>query len=260
VSLERYARRAAQLAADQVRGRAHVLPGAGGARPGLADGARRRPDGVTLVAPRADPVRPAVFAAQCDGRVCAGRYDQAAGGIAGGRAARPTDIDLLVYLAELAALREEHWQPFFEFFSPRRIDADPSRGLPDRLVWGEDCRGRRHFDSVGLVNWCFERAVDARYTIAFDAAAWAADTSGAAAVPLTDPTRPADLVFADSPGGGAVVGILVGRSDPSARGPAADEFGDVVLAEHTDVGVVRRPFAPAAWAHRRRPTAEVLHD
>jgi hypothetical protein len=227
VNAEQYARRAADLALAQVTDRAHVLPGAAGARPGQSDGTRLRPAGVTLVPARTDPADPAVFAARCGESVCAGRFDQAGGGIAGGRAAHPTDIDLLVYLAELAALPEDGWQPFFEFFSPRTANG--------RIVWGEDCRGRRHFDAAGLVSWCLEQAVGGRYPITFDG------TGGTEAVPLTDPPRAGDLVLADPD-----MGILVG--------------GHVVLAGQTSAGVVHRPFAPADWASRRRPTAELLHD
>ena len=252
VNAERYARRAADLALAQVADRAHVLPGAAGARPGQRDGTRLRPTGVTLVPPRTDPADPAVFAARCGKDVCGGRFDQAGGGIAGGRVARRTDIDLLVYLAELASLPEDDWQPFFEFFSPRCLDGESAAR---RIVWGEDCRGRRHFDAEGLVNWCLEQAIDARYPITFDAATWATDASGSVTVPVTDPHRLGDLVLADRPDRGTEIGILVG-GDPAVPG----EFGQVVVAEQTAVGVVRRPFSPTSWTRRQRPTAELLHD
>ncbi len=252
MKVEQYARRAADLALAQVADRAHALPGAAGARPGQPDGTRQRPAGVTLVPPRTDPSNPAVFTAQCDEHFCGGRFDQTGGGIAGGRVARPTDIDLLVYLAELASLPEDDWQPFFEFFSPRCLDDGP----PRRIVWGEDCRGRRHFDAAGLVNWCMEQAVDARYPITFDAATWATDASGTVAVPVTDPPRPGDLVLADRNDDGTEIGILVGTGD--SAGPGDD--GGVVLAAQTTVGVVRRPFDPTAWTQRRRPTTDLLHD
>jgi cell wall-associated NlpC family hydrolase len=231
-----YARRAAELAVAQVADRAHALAGAAGARPGQQDGTRKRPGGVALLPPRTDPAEPAVFTAHCGGHVCGGRFDHAGGGIAGGRFARRTDIDLLVYLAELAALPPAEWSPFFEFFTPRALD--------EGIAWGEDCRGRRHFAAEGLVNWCFEQAVDARYPIDFDAATWAADASGTVAVPVDDPVRPGDLVLVD---GRTEIGILV-------------EAGGVVLAAGTEVGVVRRPFRPDGWTRRRRPTAELLRD
>ncbi|MDX2646984.1 hypothetical protein PV341_26135 [Streptomyces sp. PA03-1a] len=253
MNAERYARRAAELALAQVTDRAHVLPGAAGARPGHQDGTRLQPAGVTLVPPRIDPADPAVFAARCGEHVCGGRFDQAAGGIAGGRVARRTDIDLLVYLAELASLPEDDWQPYFEFFSPRCLDSESEAR---RIVWGEDCRSRRHFDAVRLVNWCMEQAVGSRYPIAFDIVTWATDASGTVSVSVTDPPRPGDVVLADRPNGVTEIGILVGVSDSAV--PA--EFGQVVLAGQTTVGVVCRPFSPADWTQRRRPTAALLRD
>ncbi|WP_066376470.1 hypothetical protein [Herbidospora mongoliensis] len=246
----RYARRAADLALAQVADRAHVLPGAAGARPGHQDGTQMRPAGVTLVPSRTDPADPAVFTARCGEHVCGGRFDQTAGGIAGGRAAHRTDIDLLVYLAELASLPEHDWQPYFEFFSPRCLD---SGSEAHRIVWGEDCRGRRHFDAVGLVNWCMEQAVEARYPITFDIITWATDASGTMSVPVTDPLCPGDIVLTD---GHNEIGILADVGDPAA--PA--ESGQVVLAGQTTVGVACRPFSPADWTRRRRPTAALLRD
>jgi hypothetical protein len=209
------------------------------------------------VPPRTDPADPAVFAAGCGGQVCGGRFDHARGGIAGGRVARRTDVDLLVYLAELASLPEDDWRPFFEFFSPR---CPGSASEARRIVWGEDCRGRRHFDGVGLVNWCLEQAVDARYPIAFDEAAWASDASYTVAVPLTEASRPGDLVLRSQKDGGpgVEIGIVVSVGVDNLRGP--EEFDQVVLAEHTAVGVVSRPFSAANWTQRRRPTSELLHD
>jgi hypothetical protein len=252
VSVDGYARRVAELALAQVADRAHVLPGAAGARPEQPDGTRLRPAGVTLVPPRTDPGDPAVFAARCGEHVCAGRFDQTRGGIAGGRVARRTDIDLLVYLAELASLPAAEWQPFFEFFSPRCVGVG-SAGR--RIVWGEDCRGRRHFDAPGLVSWCLEQAVDARCPITIDAVNWTDDTGGTVTVPVDDPPRPGDIVLADRPDREIGVGILVGIRDH-----AAAELGEVVLADDTAVGVIRQPFSPANWMRRLRPTAELLHD
>jgi cell wall-associated NlpC family hydrolase len=245
VSAAEHARRAAALALAMAEDHAHVLPGAAGSRPGRRDGTRRRPAGVQLEVPRTDPADPAVFAARCGAHVCGGRFDQTAGGIAGGRPARRTDIDLLVYLAELAAQPEADWLPFFEFFSPRTLGAGSG---PRLTVWGEDCRGRRHFDGPGLVNWCLEQAVDARYPIDLAAADWTGEAAGTTAVPVDDPPRPGDVVAAERDGADPALGILVGD----------DGDGGVVVAEHTAVGVVRLPFAPAGWTWRRRP-AELLH-
>jgi hypothetical protein len=210
------AARAAGLALAEAEAGAHFLAGAAGTI------------GAELLAPgHTDPVAPAVFAAQSAHRVCCGRFNARNGGIAGGRPADPTDTDLIVYLARLASLPEAEWTPFFGFFSPRRGDG--------RVVWGEDCRSKRHFGGAGLVNWCFAQA--AGQPIALDADAWAASV---ASVPLADPPRTGDLVLRAMDGRITHVGFLV--ADPPR----------VVLAQQPSVGVVARRFSPAGWTLRRR--------
>jgi hypothetical protein len=204
--------RAAHLASAQAEAGAHFLASAAGVI------------GSELLAPgHTDPVAPAVFAAQKAHHVCRGRFNARNGGIAGGRPADPTDTDLIVYLARLAALPEADWKPFFGFFSPRCGDG--------RLVWGEDCRTKRHFDGPGLVTWCLEQATGDHVTR--DAAEWAP-------VPLTDPPRTGDLVLRARAGPITHIGFLL--ADPPR----------VALAEHPSVGVVTRRFSPAGWTLRRR--------
>lgn len=235
------ARRAAELALGQAEDGAHFLAGAAGATPGGEEGTLLRPAGVTLAPGRTDPVMPAVFAARCelDGpQVCCGRFNARNGGIAGGRPATANDTDLIVYLARLAALPEHEWTPFFGFFSPRRGDG---AGFGQRLVWGEDCRAKRHFDGVGLVNWCLEQALGTRQPIDFDMDGWATDASGTEAVALSEPPRTGDLVLRATAGRFTHIGFLV-------AGPPR-----VVLAEQPAVGVVVRRFSPAGWTVRRRP-------
>ncbi|HET6749595.1 MAG TPA: peptidoglycan-binding domain-containing protein [Actinomycetes bacterium] len=251
-----YASRAVDAALAQAAGGAHFLAGAGGAKPGGTEGTRLRPAGVTVTSARTDPVDPAVFAARCEvhgPHVCAGRFNARNGGIAGGRPAASTDTDLIVYLAGLASLPEERWKPFFQFFSPRRFEGGV---LGSQLVWGEDCRAKQHFDGVGLVNWCLEQAVEARYPITFDIATWATDASGTDAVALTEPPRKGDILLRAMDRAFTHIGFLVGDHDPGV--PA--DLGHVVLAEQEGVGVVRRRFSPSGWSVRRRPSAALLHD
>ena len=251
-----YASRAVDAALAQAAEGAHFLAGAAGATPAGTEGTLLRPAGVTLAPASADPADPAVFAARCGvhgPRVCAGRWNARNGGVAGGRPAASTDTDLIVYLAGLASLPEEQWKPFFQFFSPRRAD---SGMLGVRLVWGEDCRAKRHFDGAGLVNWCLEQATGARYPIAFDIATWVTDASGSDEVALTDPPRKGDILLRADDDGFTHIGLMVGDHD---RG-AAPDHGHVVLAEQPGVGVVRRRFSPSGWSVRRRPSAALLHD
>jgi peptidoglycan hydrolase-like protein with peptidoglycan-binding domain len=246
-----YASRAVDAALAQAANGAHFLAGAAGARPGGTDGTRLRSAGVTIVPGRTDPADPAVFAAACGAHVCAGRCNARNGGIAGGRPAASTDTDLIVYLAGLAALPEDRWKPFFQFFSPRRFQGGM---FGSQLVWGEDCRAKRHFDGAGLVNWCMEEAVEACHPIAFDLATWATDASGTEEIPLTEPPRKGDLVLRALDGAFTHIGFLVGDHDPAVSA----DLGHVVLAEQAGVGVVRRRFSPAGWSLRRRPSPALL--
>ncbi len=251
-----FARRAVDLALAQAAEGAHHLCGAAGSRPGEADGTILRPDAISLAPPRTDLASPAVLAAQCRVaglHVCGGRFDQRNGGVPGGRVAGRTDTDLLVYLAGLASIPSDRWQPFYEFFSPRHIEGT---SVHRQVVWGEDCRGRRHFDGEGLVNWSLEQAVGGRYPISFDIRTWGTVASGTQDVPLGDPPRKGDIVIRIVEGDWTHIGFLVGDVDPNRPG----DLGSVVLAEQTSVGVVRRRFGPKGWSLRRRPTPRLLHD
>jgi hypothetical protein len=239
-------RQAARLALAEATAGAHFLAGATGELPAQATDP---PASVTLVAGRTDPAAPAVFAAQSAAphqlHVCAGRFDARNGGMAGGRPAQNTDTDLIVYLAGLSALPEEQWKPFFQFFSPRCCHG---AGFGERLVWGEDCRAKRHFDGAGLVNWCLAQAAGSADPCTLDMAQWAGDASGTEPVALDDPPRTGDLVLRAIDGEFTQIGWIADASD--ADNAAGDAV--VVLAEQPSVGVVMRRFSPAGWTVRRR--------
>lgn len=233
------ARRAVEVALAAAAVGGHYLVGAAGAYPSGDGGTRLRPGSVTLDPGSTEPSDPAVFVARSlvGGRpLCAGRFDARNGGLPGGRAATPTDTDLIVYLAGLAATPEDRWKPFFQFYSPRTW----GRGL----VWGEDCRGKRHFDGAGFVNWCIEEATEGRSAVDFDMATWATDASGTQAVAVDAPPEAGDIVLRALEGRFSHIGFLAGDA----------ERGAVVLAEQPSVGVVRRRFSPAGWTARRRLT------
>ena len=136
--------------ARQLKG-SHYLWGSGGDTPGGNNGVWYRPQSVTLAPSSLDPAAPAVFAAQCDKDghfVCAGRFKK----ISGGRYAHPADPDLQNYLAGLQNLQsQDTWQPYYLYFSPRLVQG---RNVSNngRIVWGQDCRGMRHFDCISFVN------------------------------------------------------------------------------------------------------------
>jgi len=147
--------RARQLIADFASdfSGSHYLWGAGGSTPGNADGVFYRAAVVTLHPAQTDPKDPKIFTATCsvDGKsVCAGRFKK----IRGGRLANSTDQDLVAYLNGLAGQKPDQWEPYFQWFSPRMMEG---KKLSRQLVWGEDCRARRHFDCISFVNFVLSR-------------------------------------------------------------------------------------------------------
>jgi hypothetical protein len=227
----------------------HYVWGAAGATPGGDEGINRRRGSVTLAAPRTAPANPAVFAAQCavDGlHTCGGRWDAAHGGIEGGRAANPTDQDLVDYLAGLDAATADDWQPYFDHFSPRMQEG---KTVVRQLVWGEDCRGVQHFDCVGFINYCVETSLDRTRDVQYSIEQWGADLSGTTAVALSEPPHPADILIT---AGNKHIGFLIGD------GAGAGDWGRIINAEQTSTGVLTRPYNPTGWAQRRRLTASIL--
>jgi hypothetical protein len=69
---------------------------------------------------------------------------------------------LAVYLpgvkAARARTRDQAFWPGLgsDQLHPRRFFFQSKLGAEGRIVWGESCVGRRHFDCVGLVNFCYE--------------------------------------------------------------------------------------------------------
>ena len=227
------------------------LWGATGATPGGSEGINRRRNAVSLVQPpRTDPANPAVFAAQCavDGlHVCGGRWDADNGGFPGGRTANATNIDLIGYLAGLTLLDQSLWLPFFQFYSPRMQEG---RTVTRQLVWGEDCRGKQHFDCVGFINYCVELFRDRSRDVQFSIDQWNSDAIGAtSSVAMTSEPFPADILINATR---SHIGFMVG----DGTGPG--DWGRVVHAEQTSVGVVTRAFNPDSWAFRRRLTPLML--
>jgi hypothetical protein len=100
----------------------------------------------------------AVFAAEMTVKqycVCAGNYAS----FPGGRVANPTDNDLLTYLESLKGKPPSMWQNYFSHFTPRRaFGPAQGGGLGGKLVWGQSCKGIRHFDCVGFISYCLWKA------------------------------------------------------------------------------------------------------
>ncbi len=135
---------------------AHYLWGAAGATPGRLDGMPGRPGSVMRVPDVLDPDTPALRAAACDVdgyHVCAGRFSRA-----GGRVVSRGDKDLDQYLLGLNRTQPAHWEPWNGFW-PRKMKG---RTVAEQIVLGEDCTTKKHFDCIGLVNWCLSKVVGGR--------------------------------------------------------------------------------------------------
>src|SRR5258708_3354875 len=120
----------------------HYLTGAAGATPDGTDGAAYRRGEVRLVKPPSfDPQNPGVYAAESSAlghSVCAGRD-----------LARVFSADaafLTQYLKDQEARFKETGEaiPSMGLY-PRRVFFKDKKGS---VVWGEDCRGKRHFDCI----------------------------------------------------------------------------------------------------------------
>jgi cell wall-associated NlpC family hydrolase len=210
----------------------HYLWGSGGATPGAANGAAYRPGSVTLHAPQTDPKNPKIFAATCNVAgyfVCAGRYDK----IPGGRPAHSADQDLVNYLRQLPD-DTSAWQPYCQWFSPRMVEGS---NVTRQIVWGEDCRARRHFDCISFVNYVLTQT-----TIPNWSASIAQYTSQTTEVNRSDRPVPGDILTR----GTTHIGIL-------------DSDGHVIQAEMSSAGVhADEVYNASRWTRRGRLADSVL--
>jgi len=145
----------------------HYINGAYGAIPGGDSGfpcANPRPIKLVADPSRLDPnlgtpqKNLAVIAAELHIKthcICAGSYAS----FPGGRVAQPTNPDLIAYLASLKDKPPATWPNFFTHFTPRRAYGPAQGGdLNGKLVWGQSCKGIRHFDCVGFISYCYWKA------------------------------------------------------------------------------------------------------
>ncbi len=175
----------------QLKG-SHYLWGSGGDSPLDRNGVFYKRNSVTYVPPSTKVAAPMVFAAQCDWAghyVCAGRFAK----IPGGRYADPSDWDLGNYLSGLENLPQEMWRPFCGCFSPRVVRGK-NVSNDGRIVWGEDCRGVRHFDCISFVNFVLTGTTKPDW--AYSIPQYNSNASGlTASVGLKDPAVPGDILL-----------------------------------------------------------------
>ncbi|HUQ95813.1 MAG TPA: hypothetical protein VM120_29310 [Bryobacteraceae bacterium] len=240
---------------------AHYLTGAAGATPGGREGALYRESLVDLEPLNLDPKGPCVHTAGTvtafGHSVCAGRWAT----LPGPRPARAADADLQRYLEEQKARKEagKELNNFFDIYSPR---LPMLKGKKSQAVWGEDCRGKRHFDCVGLVNFLLSRVCNVAES--YKQMGISADIhmhlTGTTQIPLGDPPVSGDILIP--------IQYIVPKLDPGAPADApkpkpvaaANEGhialllndGRVIQAKDPDNGVVIGPYHSGSWFYRGR--------
>ena len=139
----------------------HYLWGSCGDAPGKKNGAPYRPAATGFAKSNTTPSKVSIFAALCNvgmgDYTCAGRYDHPDVKAYGGRESPPNDPKLKEYLDGLkdadGKLKDEsQWGPDEDGLFPRLISKSSGNG---KIVWGEDCRQKQHFDCIGFINYVY---------------------------------------------------------------------------------------------------------
>ncbi len=241
------------VARRQVADGAHYLWGAAGNTPGQSDGAHYRPSHVQLYpnipdldsqatngTKRAIPNVPTLFAAWVDSSdqgklACAGR--------AGVKAVQDLGLALKIEVKAALGLNLKSMTPAqLDEFKKNAKDASkfrwprPNGGL-DRssfpsTVWGEDCIGVRHFDCIGLVNYCFSTVLNQDWQFGIDSFALPdnARSAGFVEVKPISTAQTCDIVTI----GREHIGIVTNMQT-------------VIEAMDTGNGVLERPTTAGTW-------------
>lgn len=225
----------------------HYLWGAAGNHPNHSDGVFYSRNAAFLAHTSLSPSEPCVFTAQCETGghyVCAGRPDKCPGA----RPCDPHDHDLIEYLDHLRDLSPEFWDPFASNFTPRRCISDEGDAWHNQLLWGEDCRFRRHFDCIHFINYVISKTT--KLDVRLNIQSWIGPASGYTdKKPMDAPPLPGDILAK----GSHHIGFL-------------DENGYVLQAQDHATGVHNdekyvppaNPPRPGQWTDRVRLKDSVL--
>lgn len=219
----------------------HYLWGAAGAAPNERNGASYRAGSVGLAAFDVAAARPSIHAATCsvDGlHVCGGNYANF-----GYPPIAQGDPSLGEYLSAQRDAKRRGMP----------VEADPSDGTTPRqvsgytvtstYVWGEDCRGVRHFDCIGFVNYCLTVVANRdRLASGFSGdIAWHKQYSQS--IGLNMPAMAGDILT--KRGNGHIALMLDG--------------GKVAQASDTTVGVIISSYAGSSWEYRGRHDGSLFY-
>ena len=229
----------------------HYINGAYGATPGSNDGCPCRSGGIDLIAdenhlkPQVNANKTANLAVNAATMsiktycVCAGNYAK----FPGGRETTATAPDLIAYLDSLKGKPSSSWQNYAGSFTPRRTFGPGQNGGDGggRLVWGQSCKGIRHFDCVGFISYCYWKASGA--VVQLDISAWRTPGGGKQVFDFTvkDGPRPSALMDGD---------ILIKADHHIGYVSAA---GTIIEAQDSHLGVCSAPgfklAASGTWTH-----------
>jgi len=119
------------------------------------------------------------------------------------------------------------------------------------VVWGESCQGHRHFDCVGLVNYCYAQHW---YQASFGGDIVAFKNPNMGTTPITNDK---DLMDADIiiPKAGGHIAMIYNGGNGSNGGP----IWKIVQAEETVVGLTNTAlFDPGKWDRYRMNSAYLV--
>ncbi len=242
--------RVVQIAKDLVG--SHYINGAYGATPGNKDGTPCRKGGIQLIASthRLDPAKHiektedlAVLAAQMYVKrhcVCGGNFNS----FKRSRPASPADRDLTDYLKGLKSQPPATWPNFCVDYTPRRVyGPKPHSDFGGVLVWGQSCKGIRHFDCIGFISFCLWKATGK--VIQLEISQWRTrgqPMAGSKVYDLRTNQFPEKLMAAD---------ILIKEDHHIAW---VDEDATIIQAADTDIGVTAsskfsRDDKTSGWTH-----------
>jgi hypothetical protein len=168
--------------------------------------------------------------------VCAGNYAT----FPGGRQTTDNAPDLTAYLDSLKGTPPSSWQNYYGSFTPRRAFGLGQNGGDGhgKLVWGQSCKGIRHFDCVGFISYCYWKATGS--VVQLDISAWRRPGGGKQVFDLSD-KKPSALMDGD---------ILIKADHHIGYVSAA---GTIIEAQDSHLGVRSTPgftlAAPGTWTH-----------
>ncbi|MBK8344719.1 MAG: C40 family peptidase [Bacteroidetes bacterium] len=172
--------------------------------------------------------------------ICAGSYNSLGGPVVD--FSNPEDANQLAeYLSALDGIAPSEWQIERLGFTPRMHNS--------KVVWGQNCCGVRHFDCVGLVNYCVTKALGR--LVIYEIHDWAVANSGTINVAKDAPPANGDLLFLGTGPNYHHIALLYADDDGN---------GIVLQAADTDLGLTSSPYDPNMWNERRSITSVLLHD